>query len=151
VIIGETNLESLHDFNDPGTAEAFRFTAKASASLTRMTVYVDSGATGHLTVGLYSTSAGHPHTLLTSATIASPSAGAWNTVNVPSVSLLAGTDYWIAFVSPNGTARFVDAGGQGASTCSSENDADTALAALPATWTTSRTFQDCPVSAYGES
>ena len=152
VILGDTTVEALPDSNGAGIAEAFQFTATSSAPLASLSVYVDSGSTGKVIVGLYSSNSTNPVSLLTSATLSSPVVGAWNTVNVSGASLVSGQHYWIALLSPDGTLHIRDAGGQQAASCASVGSNPSAhLNALPATWSTARTFTDCPVSAYGHS
>jgi hypothetical protein len=150
VILGDTSKEAK-DSNLAGTAEAFQFSATSSGTLQSMSIYVDSGSTGKVIVGIYSANGSHPGSLLTSATLNSPATGTWNTLNVPSVTLQSGQQYWIALLSPNGTLHFLDSVGEQIQTCPSETDSNTSLTALPATWATGRSFNDCPVSAYGQS
>src|SRR5205823_7779449 len=97
------------DYNPPGIAEAFRTTALAGGTVTRLTVYVDTGSTGApLVAGLYGDSGGHPAGLLASGSLASPVPGAWNDVAIPAASVTAGAVYWRAVLSPGGTLRYRD-------------------------------------------
>ena len=53
--------------------------------------------------GLYADSGGHPGSLLAQGTLAAPAGGAWNTIAIPPVPLVAGTRYWIALLGRDGT------------------------------------------------
>src|SRR6185437_2829578 len=121
--------------------------ATASGSVTQMSVYVDSGnAATKVSVGLYTDKSGVPGTLLTSGTMTSPKAAAWNTVTVPTASVVSGTKYWIAVLSPSGsgTIRFRDVASGGLTQASSQSN----LAALPASWSSGATYGNSPMSAY---
>ena len=118
-----------------------------TGSVSSLRVYVDGGSTaGSVVVGLYTNNAGHPGALLASGTITSPAAGQ-NTVSVSSASVTAGQTYWIAVLGPTGTLKFRDRGAVGAG--SSETSQQTALASLPANWTTGASFADGLLSAVG--
>jgi hypothetical protein len=153
VILGDTSTESLPDYNDKGIAEAFQVHATSSASLINMSVFVDTGQTGNLVVGLYSSNgSSQPGTRLTWATVASPTPGSWNTVSVSAASLTSGQQYWIAVLSTTGQMHFRTA--LTGSCTSYGSDPNAQLPTLPPTWITTnqRTFTtSCPVSAYGSS
>ncbi len=110
-------------------------------------VYIDShNAARTLIVGLYSSgSSGHPGPLLTSGSIATVQAGAWNTVALTPSSLVAGKTYWLAILGERGTLRYRDRRG---GPCPSETEAQIGLGSLPDSWRTGRTYADCPLSAY---
>jgi hypothetical protein len=147
-LIGDSLIEGNQDQNTSGTAEAYQATANASGSVTQMSLYLDAGSNAaKATIGIYADGAStHPGTLLAQGSSTTLTPGAWNTITLPSTALSAGTKYWIALLgSGGGTIRFRD----GASGCRSETSSSTALTALPATWTTGRTYSDCPLSAYG--
>jgi hypothetical protein len=105
-----------------------------------------------MTIGLYADSGGNPSTLLTQATLALPTVGAWNRVAVPAASVTAGQFYWIALLAPlnSGTGRlqFLDWMGTGTPV---RGSASKSLTALPATWTSSASANDGPASAYGSA
>jgi hypothetical protein len=151
VLLGNQLLETSVDLNAGGTAEAFRTTALAGGTLTKIAVYVDTtSAATSLVAGLYSDSPGHPKTLLSQGTLAAPVKGAWNVVTVPGAAVASGTTYWVAILSPNGTGtlRFRDrCCGRGTI---AETHSATTLATLPAAWTTGSVYQDGPFSAYGQ-
>ncbi len=146
-LVGDSNIASGLDENSAGRAEAFQATAGASGTSTKLEAYVDatSGAT-QLVAGIYSDNGGHPGTLLAQGTLSSPTAGAWNTVPLPSTSITQGTTYWIALLGPSGagTLHFRDT----SRGTRSENSSQTNLTSLPSTWTTGPAWTDSPVSAY---
>ena len=147
-LAGDQLIESKSDFNAPGVAEAFKTTATASGTLSKIAVYVDSTSTATtIATGLYADNGGHPSTLLAQGTLNSPAAGAWNDVSVPSAAVLAGTTYWIAVLGPSGsgTIRFRDHGAGGSA---SEVSAQSNLLGLPGTWSSGPASSDGPVSAW---
>lgn len=58
-------------------------------------------ASANIKVALYSDNNGKPGTLLANAANAVPVVAGWNIINLPTTSINAGTDYWIAFISDN--------------------------------------------------
>jgi hypothetical protein len=148
-LLGDQTLYAGVDQNTAGTAEAFRTTAVASGTLTKLAAYVDASSTATtLDVGVYSNSNGHPGSLLAQGTVA-PVNGAWNTISVPWAAVTSGATYWIALLAPSGTLRFRDRDCGCANP--SETSAQTTLTTLPATWTTGIVYADAPASAYGTS
>jgi outer membrane protein assembly factor BamB len=146
LLAGATTIGGVHDSDSAGVAEAFRTTAVASGTVQTITVYVDSSSVAtSLTAGLYADANGHPGTLLTQGSLASPAKGAWDDVPVPDVGVTSGATYWIAILSPRGagTVQFRDVHGG-----SSETSASSTLSALPATWATGVRYADGPLSAY---
>jgi hypothetical protein len=116
--------------------------------VTRLRIFLDAGSSASsVVVGLYSSAGAHPGTLLTSGTILSPAAGQNNEVSVPAAAVVAGQTYWLAVLGPSGTVKFRDRGAVAAG--SSETSQQTALGALPASWTTGATFSDGLLSAVG--
>ncbi len=149
-LLGDQAVEPKNDSNAAGLAEAFRTTASATGTLTKLTVYVDTGAAAtRLVAGIYTDSGGKPGSLLAQGTLNSPVAGAWNDVTVPSASVTSGATYWIALLSPSGTGilRFRDRCCGGGSPA--ETSSQTTLATLPATWTTGARYNDGPFSTWG--
>jgi hypothetical protein len=151
VLFGDTGTELQADSNPNGTAEAFQTTATTSGTLKTLTVYLDSTSTASkVVVGLYTDKPGHPGTRLTQGSSTRLTPGAWNIVALSpaTVSVTAGTKYWIAILgTTGGTAVFRDLPH---GPCSSEASRQTNLIALPATWTSGQPFTDCPISGYGK-
>jgi outer membrane protein assembly factor BamB len=147
VLVGTQTIQAQVDSNAAGQAEAFKTTAVASGTVSSLSVYVDAGSTGiTLVAGLYADNAGTPGALLTQGALSSPVGGSWNTINVPSANVVAGTAYWIAVLGPmnSGLLKFRDkSGGTRAETSSQKN-----LASLPASWTTGGVYSDSPMAAY---
>ena len=147
-LLGNTAIETQRDFVATGRAEAFQVTAAATGSLANLAVYVDTSTTSSkIVVGLYADAAGHPGSLLVQGSKLAPASGAWATVAIPATSVVSGGKYWLAVTGGNaGTLRFRD---RFKGPCKSELAAQTALDTLPATWTSSTSFSDCPLSGYG--
>ena len=147
-LIGTQTIGANHDSNPAGSAEAFKTTATASGTIGTISVYLDAANTaGKVTVGIYTDALGHPGTLLASGSAASPLAGAWNDISVPSASLSAGLAYWIAVLGPSsssGTVQFRDAPAGG----NSQSSAEANLDALPSTWSQGNNYNNAPISAY---
>jgi Tfp pilus assembly protein PilV len=148
--LGNTLVESNLDSNTVGRAESFFTTATASGTINSLTVYLDStSASTNLVVGLYADSGGHPGTLLSQASSSSLINGAWNTITIPPIFVVSGTNYWISILgTAGGVPRFRDRSG---GPCNSETSSSTTLSALPSTWTTGTIFTTCPLSAFGAS
>jgi hypothetical protein len=148
-LIGDSNVQSSPDSNAAGTAEAFRATARASGTTTKMSAYVATGNTaGTMVVGIYSDANGHPGTLLTKGTRSGLTAGTWNTVAIAAASLTAGQTYWVGLLGTAGTLQFR---GGSAAGCRSEGSNSSTLTTLPTTWATGATWGTCPPSAYATS
>ncbi len=147
-LVGEQAIRASSDSNAPGVAEAFRASATTTGTLTKISVYVDSGSTAAgLVAGVYTNVNNHPGTLLAQGTKTSPTAGAWNDLTVPSATIASGTVYWIAVLAPTGTLRFRDACCGGGTPA--ETNAIQGLTALPATWSPGTVYNDGPGSVYG--
>ena len=155
VALGETDFGPAVDFNPGGLAEAFSTKAMSSGTLGSLSVYVDrsSNATA-MVIGIYADNGfNRPGTLLAQRTVpGGPVEGAWNTVLLPSVSVVAGARYWIAILSPagSGSLRFRDfcCGSSGAKP--TEVSQQTTLTTLPQSWTTGRRFPtDGPLDRLG--
>jgi hypothetical protein len=148
VLVGESTQWTVADSIGSGAIEAFRYTAAFTGSATKLAIYLS--ASGRATrLGLYShnASASQPQALLASG--AFTSVVGWNTVSIPTTSVTAGSMYWIAVLSTNGTANFVDrfccSGGDSVST-------PTGFTALPATWSASgqQRWASTGMSAYAQ-
>jgi outer membrane protein assembly factor BamB len=147
VLFGNQNVVTGRDYNSAGAAEAFQVMATSVGTLNSLTIYLDGGsAATTMYAGLYADSSGSPGTMLTKGSIGSPTAGAWNIVNVTPASIVSGGHYWLAILGTGGTLRFRDAGSGG---CISQSNAQSGLSALPATWSKGASYADCPLSGYG--
>jgi hypothetical protein len=148
-ILGTTTVLPGYWYNTPPgvPADAFQYVANYTGTITKITVFLDERTSAGCTVqvGLYSDQANGPGNLLTSGTVSSATKDAWNTASVPPATVTGGQKYWLAFLNPKGVAtlslRITNAGG-----AAMESAPD--LAALPATWTTSKTENLSPASAF---
>ena len=149
LLVGSPQIHPYVDSNPAGMAEAFRYTALGSGSARQLSVYLDStNAATTVIVGLYAnTRADNPGRLLTSGTITSPIAGAWNTVTVPATRVSAGTDYWLAVLGPQkaGTIEFRDLPDGGGP---NQTSAQTSLKSLPDAWKTGTRYANSPASLF---
>jgi len=132
-----------------GQAEAFAATARRSGPMSTLRLYLDPRPNaGRVIVGLYDDAGGHPNNLLTTATITAPT-GWWNEVALSGAILSAGSRYWIALLSPVGAGTVFFRDRAASPTGRSETSQQTTLDALPTHWTTGKTYEDAPLSAYG--
>ncbi|MBV9892622.1 MAG: hypothetical protein JO020_00460 [Chloroflexi bacterium] len=120
-----------------------------TGTASEVVMYIDQNTmTSQVQLGLYSDNAGHPGTLLTQGTLNTAIPGAWNTAQVPPVFVVAGTHYWIAALSPFGSAdvnvRYHSVPANGGSEASSQTN----LTALTTTWSTGSTSTKQDLSAY---
>lgn len=150
LLVGNQQLQPNVDSNPAGTAEAFHYTASGSGLANQLSVYLDStNAATNVLVGLYTnTKGGQPGVLLASGSITKPIAGAWNIVTVPATPVRAGTDYWLAVLSPvkAGTVKFRDLpDGYGGP---AQTSAEHSLKRLPDAWKTGTRFSNSPASLY---
>jgi hypothetical protein len=146
VLLGDTAVEWQYDHLSAGQAEAFHFQARTSGMARAVHVYTGASTTaGTLIAGLYSAAAGNPGSLLGSGSSAAPEPGTWTSVSIAPVELHAGTTYWLAILGRGGRLRYRD---RASGPCLSKLSAVRTLRALPTDWRTSRTYSDCPVSAY---
>jgi hypothetical protein len=149
VVLGQQEIETQRDSVGLGEAEAFPATANTTTTIRSLSIYLDSTATvGRLVAGLYTDGANRPQTLLGQGSSTALTAGGWNMITIPAVSVTAGARYWIAILgTQSGTIVFRD---DAAGTCISETSSQKTLTALPVTWTTGSTWAgSCPLSAYG--
>lgn len=146
-LLGSANISSTVDLNPAGTAEAFLTRVRYSGTMNRLHVWIDSSSTAsQANVGVYSDRNGHPGDLLEQGTMSNVMPGSWNYVDLPSMSVTAGEQYWVAVLGPNGTVSLRDAGAGGPS----ETDARSNLADLPEHWSgASHAGGAGPLSAYG--
>jgi hypothetical protein len=150
VLVGSNAIQTNADNNPAGMAEAFKYTASASGSATRLWVYLTapSNTATNVVVGLYTNTAqGNPGNLLTSGNIPRPAGGwttGWYSVQVTSTSVSSGQTYWIAILGTGGIVQFVDTATGGPAQTSAQSN----LTALPATWTPGTNYINSPASAY---
>jgi hypothetical protein len=148
-VVGTPQIQPFVDSNPAGTAEAFRYTAAATAAVGQLSVYLDgANAASEVTIGLYTnTDAGNPGTLLTSGTITDPAAGAWNSVATPPAPRTAGSYYWLAVLAPHktGLIEFRDLPSAGGPT---QTSAQTSLSGLPSVWRTGTHYANSPASLF---
>jgi hypothetical protein len=145
-LLGDGAVEWGRDSLIAGQAEAFPFPAGTSGAAGVVHVYIDSRNTARtLIVGLYTNLNSHPGLLLTTSSLSSPQAGAWNTAAVAPVQLVSGTTYWLAVLGTGGTLRYRD---RWHGPCKAETSAQTNLGALAARWRTGTLYSTCPISAY---
>jgi hypothetical protein len=147
VLLGDQNIESIVASNPAGSAEAFSFVDQISGTPTSINVYVDArNRATTLVAGLYSDRSGHPGSLLTTGSIASLQASAWNPVVLSTaVTVNAGTTYWVAVLSKRGTLYFRNGTGN---SCVSQSSGSSHLNSLPSAWKRGSQATDCPISAY---
>jgi len=147
VLLGDQTIESNLDNNAKGLAEAFPETATTSGQVGSINLFLDeSSNAGKIYIGIYSDSSGHPGTLLTQGSATQFALGTWNSITVGSVSLNAGTPYWIAILgTTSGEPQFRD---RTTSSCQSQTSSQSTLTALPSSWSTGKTWGTCYISAY---
>ena len=146
MLVGNQTVQSTADNNAAGNPQAWSYTASASGTANSVSLYVDSGnAASSVTLGLYSDASGKPGSLLDSATVTSPNAGAWNSANLTgNVQLTQGTKYWLAVLGAGGTPYFRDTGATGSCTTVT---ASTTGSTLPQSFKVGGTWQGfCPAS-----
>src|SRR4051794_20876586 len=150
VLAGDATVEPVVDTDSSGLAEAFKTTAATGGSVEELNVYLDVKSTAtKVVIGLYSDNAGHPGTLLAQGSTTNLHNGAWNTVTVPATQVSVGTPYWLAVLGTGGTLAFRDrCCGSGTR---AENALQTALTALPSTWSSGKAWSDGPASVYASS
>jgi hypothetical protein len=152
LLIGEQNVESQVNNVAVGQAQAFQVIAINSGTVGSLSIYLDaSSASTQLFLGIYTGSgAGYPATLLGQGSGTKLHAGAWNTIQMPPISVSKGNYYWIAVLGVQGGQPVLR--DRHNTSCLSQSSYQTALTSLPATWKqgTNRP-NSCPLSAYGLS
>ena len=146
ILLGEQALEPTISDNLVGTVDAFAFRAHRSGTAASISVYlVRRTRATTLFAGLYSSSHGRPHSLMTSGLLQSPKAGAWNSVAVRSARLQSGKRYWLAVLGTGGAIDFRDRDG---GLCTGERSSKRRLRSLPGTWPAGSQSRVCGISAY---
>jgi hypothetical protein len=146
LLLGTQSIQSASDTNASGEAEGFEYTAVASGTTGTLSFYVNAGnSASTLKLGIYSDNNGHPGTLLSSGSAASPASSAWTMVNLsPAVTIKSGTTYWIGFLGTGGTLTYKDS----ASGSCSESYLTANQTSLPSTWSSGSSWPSCTLSAY---
>ncbi|HEY0516649.1 MAG TPA: hypothetical protein VGD00_05975, partial [Solirubrobacteraceae bacterium] len=145
VLLGEEHVRDEVSVLAAGEARAFEFRARSSGAALNVHVYLGGRNTAtSMVAGLYATSAGQPGALLTSGTLSSTAAGAWNSVPVASRQLIAGSTYWLAVLGNGGQLRIRDRR-EGSCMAAASLQRSSVLAG---SWRTSSLARTCPVSAY---
>lgn len=146
LLLGDTNVESSVDKNPAGTPEAFPVSALSTGEVASLSVFLDSSSSAATVwAGIYTSSNGHPRTLLSSGVISNPVAGQWNSIPLAPVQVTAGNTYWLALLGVNGVVTFRDRSGR----CQSEVSGQTNLGTLPAAWTRGSSWNTCVASIFG--
>jgi len=146
VLFGDQSIASQNDSVSPGQAEAFPFVAGASGTTASVSLYIDGpNSATTASVGLYSDANGAPASLLAQGQTTSPTAAAWNSITLGSVSIVAGDTYWISVLGSGGTLFFRDSTD---GSCSSITSAQTSLSSFPASWSSGSSWPTCIMSAY---
>ena len=147
-VFGYQALGSSSDNLVNGTALAAKFVADTPSMLTQLNFYLDSGTTStQVIAGVYSDLSGHPDTLLSTGTLLTAKAGAWNSLAIPPLLQAKGTPYWIALMSSNGTVQFSDFVGAAGSEI--ETSSSNVLTTLPPKWSVGTLKYTGPISSYG--
>ena len=138
-------VESQRDSLPAGEGEAFRLSASLTGLADVAHLYISANSTAKTVVmGIYSNSGGRP-AAPSAGSAPSSSPGAWASVAITPIQLVAGRTYWLAILGEGGTLRYRDRQG---GPCPSETSGQTSLGALPAFWRTGTFYSDCPASAY---
>ena len=150
--LGSNEIQPNVDYNPPGVAESFQYTAAASASVSTFHVYLDeSNRAKTVIVGIYADRSGEPGALLSTGRSSSVTSGEWNAIPVKPMALEAGRKYWLALLGPRGDGeiRFRDLPDpEGGPTRLSAQRYLSAWGGLPTTWCTGRNYANSPASLY---
>ena len=126
-----------------GRARAISLKAAATASVSRLQVFVAPGAKASaLRIGIYTSDHGHPRRLLASGQAARAAVG-WSTVDLRVTRLVKGKRYWIAVLARGGALRTPTTKGR----CQSELSGQRALRQLPRSWRTGASSSRCALTA----
>ena len=146
MLLGDNSVESRIGREAAGSMEVFRFVGKTTGTATSITVYVASHSTAKaLVAGLYSDKGRTPGSLLSSGSMSSPRARAWNTIRIGSTPVHSGRSYWVAVLPKRGRAFLRD---RRNGACVGERSSVHHLAALPSRVSKARRLHACPISAY---
>jgi hypothetical protein len=144
-LLGTSRIGAHGDSIATGSARAFLFTNRVSATANTIRVYVARNHRAHaFTLGIYSSRSGRPATLLTSGSTRAAKAGRWATVHVHSVGLRAGRSYWIAVLARHARLYVRD---RVTRECRSAVARQHRLRGLPSRWRTGAWRHACEISA----
>jgi PKD domain len=145
-LLGSSTVQPHVDTDAAGSAEAFQYKASSGGTVNSLELYVPEANTApSIVVGLYSSVSGRPAALLTSATIDELKANAWNGVEVPAVTVSAGSEYWLAALAPSGKLAITDIERGGGPTQESKSNS---LEELPSSWGSGASYENSPASFY---
>jgi hypothetical protein len=146
ILLGNSAVQSRQGYLSAERSAAFRFRAEAAGTTGAARIYIaPSNAASIVIVGIYSNANNQPGSLLSVGSLVSPTAGAWNSVALSASSIALGQSYWLAILGEGGTLRY-SASLRGF--CVSATSAQADLGGLPATWSSGRGRESCPISAY---
>ena len=136
--VGNSAVESAQDPSTVGQAEATQYTATTSGAVSTISIFLDSSnAATNIALGIYSDAAGVPGTLLAQGSRTGVTSGAWNSVAIPTLSITAGTPYWIARLAVSGGTVVT----RGNNAAGNADRVDTRfLSALPTTFSPGASF-----------
>jgi hypothetical protein len=143
-LLGDQTIQTERVTLAAGQAASYQYVAAQSGQVSLVRLYLDAGSSATVVrVALYSDQAGTPGTILSQGSAPGLTTG-WVTVNVPPISLVQGTRYWIAVMAPIGSGSLTlrDAGHGGSSLLSSQES----MAAFPLTWTSGAPTARSPMS-----
>jgi hypothetical protein len=144
-LLGSSRIGSHGDSVAAGSARAFLFTNRVSATAKTIRLYLARGHRGRaFSVGIYSSRSGRPASLLTSGSTRSARAGRWATVRVHAVTLHAGRRYWIGVLARHGRLYVRD---RVTRSCRSAVARQHRLRGLPSRWRTGSWRRSCAISA----
>ena len=146
ILLGDSAVQSRQGYLSAERSAAFRFRAEAAGTTGTAQIYVaPSNAAGIVIVGIYSNANNQPGSLLSIGSLVSPTPGAWNSAALTASSIAPGQSYWLAILGEGGTLRY-SASQRGL--CVSATSAQANLGGLPATWSSGRGREGCPIAAY---
>jgi hypothetical protein len=143
-LLGDQTIQTERVTLAAGQAASYQYTAAQSGQVSLVRLYLDAGSSATvIRVALYSDQAGTPGTILSQGSAPGLTTG-WVTVNLPPISLVQGTRYWIAVMAPIGSGSLIvrDAGHGGSSLLSRQET----LAAFPLAWTSGAPTARSPMS-----
>ena len=143
-LLGDQTIQTERVTLAAGQAASYQYSAAQSGQVSLVRVYLDAGSSATVVrVAVYSDQAGTPGTILSQGSAPGLTTG-WVTVNMPPISLVQGTRYWIAVMAPIGSGSLIvrDAGHGGSSLLSRQDT----LAAFPLAWTSGAPTARSPMS-----